>query len=99
MRLLLQRKVRGLCLPNNFLAFDCHSPILCWDLDVNLLMYDRSFFEGARLIEVHVRENVLRRERRDVIVLVGVILIQEVIIISRIITIIPSVFKAIRLIK
>lgn len=62
-------------------------------------MYDRSLFEGARLIEVRVRENVLRRERRDVIVLVGVILIQEVIIISRIITIIPSVFKAIRLIK
>jgi hypothetical protein len=62
-------------------------------------MYDRSLFEGARLIEVRVRENVLRRERRDVIVLVGVILIQEVIIISRIIAIIPSVFKAIRLIK
>jgi hypothetical protein len=62
-------------------------------------MYDRSLFEGAWLIEVRVRENVLRRERRDVIVLVGVILIQEVIIISRIITIIPSVFKAIRLIK
>jgi len=62
-------------------------------------MYDRSLFEGAWLIEVRVRENVLRRERRDVIVLVGVILIQEVIIISRIIAIIPSVFKAIRLIK
>ena len=62
-------------------------------------MYDRSLFEGAWLIEVRVRENVLRRERRDVIVLVGVILIQEIIIISRIITIIPSVFKAIRLIK
>ena len=63
LRLLLQGKVRSLRLPDDFLPFYGHSPILRRDLDENLLVNDRYLFGGTWLIEVSVCENVLRRER------------------------------------